>query len=327
MTLKKKSWLSVILFVVIFAALLTTATFTDLSVSTILTKNALLPGEYLSTDTFGVAFEAMGSTPVYAMIAFAFQILFWYAVRHGKKGVLTTIGALLSFVASTVAYYIGIDDTLGYLFEHSHDETTQSTGYYTGVVFFFALCATLLAMTAVMNFSDESIQKLFRFAIAVICVVALANIFIALVKSPVGRMRYRAMNCDGGQSIGGFENFTRWYVVNGKNHGYTKDELLAIFGTTDACRSFPSGHTNAAGMSYMLIMLNDALDIKSKRKRAFMWILPLLFTGTVAVSRIIVGAHYFSDVLVGGTTAFVSMIIFREIFVCKFSHLKAMFSK
>lgn len=327
MSLKKKSWLSVILFVVIFAALLTTATFTDLSVSTILTKNALLPGEYLSTDTFGVAFEAMGSAPVYAMIAFAFQILFWYAVRHGKKGVLSTAGALLSFFASTVAYYIGIDDTLGYLFEHSHDEMTQSMGYYTGVVFFFALCATLLGMTAAMNFSDESVKKLFGFAIAVICVVAFANIFIALVKSPVGRMRYRAMNCDGGQSIGGFENFTRWYVVNGKNHGYTKDELLAIFGTTDACRSFPSGHTNAAGMSYMLIMLNDALGIKSKRKRAFMWILPLLFTGTVAVSRIIVGAHYFSDVLVGGTTAFVSMIIFREIFVCKFSHLKAMFSK
>ncbi len=327
MSLKKKSWLSVILFVVIFAALLTTATFTDLSVSTILTKNALLPGEYLSTDTFGVAFEAMGSAPVYAMIAFAFQILFWYAVRHGKKRVLSTIGALLSFFASTVAYYIGIDDTLGYLFEHSHDEMTQSMGYYTGVIFFFALCATLLGMTAAMNFSDESVKKLFGFAIAVICVVAFANIFIALVKSPVGRMRYRALNCDGGQSIGGFENFTRWYVVNGKNHGYTKDELLAIFGTTDACRSFPSGHTNAAGMSYMLIMLNDALGIKSKRKRAFMWILPLLFTGTVAVSRIVVGAHYFSDVLVGGTTAFVSMIIFREIFVCEFSHLKAMFSK
>lgn len=327
MTLKKKSWISVILFVVVFAALLTTATFTDLSVSTILTKNALLPGEYLSTDPFGVALEAFGSVPVYMMIAFAFQILFWYILRHAKNGVLAYLGGVACFAGSTIAYYIGIDDTLGYIFEHAHDETTQEMGYYTVVVFFFALAATLLATTAVRNFSDESIDKLFSFAIAVICVVAVANIFIALVKSPVGRMRYRAMNCEGGQAIGGFDNFTRWYVVNGKNHGFTKDELLAIFGTTDACRSFPSGHTNAAGMSYMLIMLNDALGIKSKYKRVAMWIIPLFITTTVAISRIVVGAHYFSDVLVGGTTAFVSMIIFREIFICKFSHLKAMFSK
>lgn len=327
MSLKKKSWLSVILFIVVFGSLLTAATFTDLSVSTILTKNALVPGEYLSTDSFGVALEAIGSTPVYIMLAFSFQILFWYIMRNVKNGVLSYLGEVLTFAASTIAYYIGIDDTLGYLFEHAYDETTQETGYYKIVVMLFAICTTLLALTAVRNFSDDSIQRLFGFAIAVVCVVAVASIFIALVKSPVGRMRYRAMNCEGGREIGGFDNFTRWYVVNGKNHGYTKEELLAIFGTTDACRSFPSGHTNAAGMSYMLIMLNDALGIKSKRKRAAMWIIPLIITGSVAVSRIIVGAHYFSDVLVGGTTSFVTMIIFREIFICKFSHIKAMFSK
>ena len=47
----------------------------------------------------------------------------------------------------------------------------------------------------------------------------------------------------------------------------------------------------------------------------------------VAISRIVVGAHFFSDVLMGGTLAFVSMIIAREIFICKGAHLKAVFGK
>ena len=72
MTLKKKSWLSVALFILIFGGLLLTATFTDLQVSKILTAHALEPGKYLSNDAFGVAFEAVGSTPVYMILAFAF---------------------------------------------------------------------------------------------------------------------------------------------------------------------------------------------------------------------------------------------------------------
>ena len=138
-------------------------------------------------------------------------------------------------------------------------------------------------------------------------------------------MRYRAMNCEGGQSIGGFDNFTRWYVANGQH--LTKDEMRALFGTTDALKSFPSGHTCSAGTVYCLLMLLDVFNVKSKGKRAVSWIAAITYTGMVAVSRIIVGAHFFSDVLMGGTIAFVSMIIFREIFICKGSNVKAMFDK
>lgn len=71
------------------------------------------------------------------------------------------------------------------------------------------------------------------------------------------------MNCEGGQSIGGFDNFTRWYVANGQH--LTKDEMRALFGTTDALKSFPSGHTCSAGTVYCLLML---LDVSTSRARA-----------------------------------------------------------
>lgn len=327
MTLKKKSWISVVLFVVIFGALLITATFTDLQVSTILTKNALEPGKYLTSDPFGASFEAFGSDPVYMLAAFAFAVLFWYVVRNFKDGALKWVLEIVTAVCSTVANYILCSDTFGYILEHAEVLEVKDEMYYTLTLIFFAVVITVPLIFATKLIDKETNKKLLNFAFAAICIVAIANIFIAVIKGPVGRMRYRAMNCEGGQKIGGFDNFTRWYVVNGKNHGYSKEELVAIFGTSDACRSFPSGHTNAAGMSYAFIMLIDALDIKNKRKKMLIWLIPIIITGTVAVSRIIVGAHYFSDVLVGGTTAFVSMILCREIFICKFSHLKAMFSK
>ena len=172
---------------------------------------------------------------------------------------------------------------------------------------------------AIKGLSDETIKKLLPFAFAIIVMAAVSNGFVNVLKGPVGRMRYRSMNTVGGKTIGGFDNYTRWYVMNGQ---MDKDLMRKLFGTTDACKSFPSGHTCSAGMSYALVMLNDALDIKGKLKRAAFWIAPVVYTGLVAVSRIMVGAHFFSDVLVGGTVAFVTMLLVREIFICKGSHFK-----
>ena len=101
MTLKKKSWLSVALFILIFGGLLLTATVADLQVSKILTAHALEPGKYLSNDTFGVAFEAVGSTPVYMILAFAFQIMFWYILRNCKNKLLSALAGIFTLVAST----------------------------------------------------------------------------------------------------------------------------------------------------------------------------------------------------------------------------------
>jgi hypothetical protein len=49
------------------------------------------------------------------------------------------------------------------------------------------------------------------------------------------------------------------------------------------------------------------------------------FVGIVAFSRIVAGAHFMSDVLFGGTIAFVSAMLMREIFVCKGCHFFALF--
>ncbi|MBQ2774686.1 MAG: phosphatase PAP2 family protein [Clostridia bacterium] len=324
MTTRSKTIISLVLFAVIFAALLVTATFTDLQVSQILTAHSLEPGNYYTNDTFGAVLEIMGSAPVYLMLAFAAQIFFWYIMRNWQKKGVKELVALLLIVGGTYAYYELFGDMVKYILQHVDAYEFKGAPFLVGTQIFFAGLTMFFATMSVRNYSDESLKKLVMFAVAILCIAALSNLIVNLLKTPVGRMRFRAMNTDGGASIGGFDNFTRWYVFNGQ---MAKEEMMALFGTTDACKSFPSGHTCAAGTAYALTMLIDVFDIKSKAKKAALWILPILYTAAVAISRIVVGAHFFSDVLVGGTLTFASMIIFREIFICKGSHVKALFGK
>ena len=243
--------------------------------------------------------------------------------KHPWKEIL----AILLLVAGTAAYFVMFDDAVKYALQHIGPEAElfRKAAFLKGISMFFAGLMTFFATFAIRNYSEESVGKLVMFAVAVLCVAAVSNGIIAAVKEPVGRMRYRAMNCEGGATIGGFDNFTRWYVVNGQH--IPKEEMKALFGTTDALKSFPSGHTCSAGTVYCLLMLLDVFAVKSKGKRAVCWIAAIAYTGMVAVSRIIVGAHFFSDVLMGGTIAFVCMIISREIFICKGANVKAMFGK
>ena len=91
----------------------------------------------------------------------------------------------------------------------------------------------------------------------------------------------------------------------------------------DSCKSFPSGHTFSAAVIYSLLCLPSLFDKLNKP-----WIKALFYVGTigytafVAISRILVGAHYMSDVLMGGTIAFVAAMLGKEMFVDGFKHFK-----
>lgn len=332
---KKKTIISIVLYAVIFAALLITATFTDLQVSNILASGPLSEHTYITNFAFGAVFESVGSVPVYFMFAFALEIFFWSVVRKNKEGKpLMNLLAVALGVSTVIPNFILVKDCMDYILKHlfmTDDPSAYSSlGFIVGIEIFFAIIFAAIEIMAVNNFSDESIEKLVKFAFAVFITAALATITVELIKKPVGRIRYRAMNLDPENEIHGFGAFAKWFEINGSKWKelYPDHEAkLAEFGSTDAFKSFPSGHTCAAGATYYLIMLIPTLDIKKKWAKALLWICPIVFTATVAISRITVGAHFFSDVLVGGTIAFTWMIIVREILICKGSHIKALFGK
>lgn len=340
LSLKQKTIISVALFVVVFAGLLVAATFTDLEVSHILTQNALPDGEYLASDFFGVFFEIMGSAAIYIVIGICAIILFWFFTKCFDKKPWNKILAGLFFVAGVVAFWFVFSDMYKYSIEHILKDAyltggnemlryemiheLEDHGAFVAVEILLALVVNTLGVVAMKNVKAETLKKLMRFVIAFVAMAVVSNVLVMIIKDPAGRMRYRAMNSTVGQSMGGFDNFTPWYVLTGNNDVFNSKEL---FGYSDGFKSFPSGHTCAAGMMYAFIMMADVLEVKKTWQKALVWACTIVATGLVAISRIVVGAHFFSDVLMGGTLAFVSMIIAREIFIFKGAHVKAVFCK
>ena len=330
---KKKTILSICLFIAIFGGLLAIASIFDLDISRLLTKNSLPEGEYISVNGFALFFEAVGCNAFYIMIAIAGAIAFWYgfASDNGKKKIVyMIIGAVIAVVAFFLLFkdaYSYVSEYIGARLSMDHGSNIGKASELAGSMYVKLICVvgslftTLLLFGTWKNVSKEHNEVLIKWAYMIVCVVACVLI-IELIKNPVGRVRYRTMNY-----LGNFDLYTPWYQANGKRKLYdlvgadpTKPQYNFV---SDACKSFPSGHTFSAGLIYTLLALPYLLPSCNKKGvRAALWCGTVAVVGTVALSRIVAGAHFMSDVLMGGTIAFLSAMIMREIFICKGAHFK-----
>ncbi|MFA6867014.1 MAG: phosphatase PAP2 family protein [Clostridia bacterium] len=309
-SLKTKTIISMILFVVIFAGLLVVATFYDLQISQLLAKPKLADGAYFSTSNFGLLGEVLGSAPIYLTITLAATIWFWYLYRNSKKWL-----SILLLVVSFIATYLFFADIFNYIGEEMGNEEFMSQTYILLTEIILALMLSLSFLFAWGRINPKTNENLRMLGVVILCAL-IGQAIVHLVKAPMGRARFRTLN-----AIDDFSLYTKWFVVNGKR-------ILGTDLADDCCKSFPSGHTCAAGAVYSLLALPYLVkSCSTKKAKLWIWILCIAFVGTVATSRIVVGAHYLSDVLVAGTIAFLSSMIFIEIFVCKGLHFKAIFGK
>ncbi len=329
MTKQKKDWLAVALFLLVFGILLFIASNYDLQISQFLTRHTLEGQTYITNDnSFAVLMEIIGPEPSPLLLELAFSILFWYAIYFWQGFKKYFFSGLFSLCTVAANYYMAFD-VLNYVRQHLYlnPDPDYANGNWLMVFYLTAsIFLTVLDFLAAKNLSKETVRKLFRFAIASILLVAIPNTIINLgIKSYVGRIRYRAMNMYPTDELYGFTAYATWHEHNGQ---WLDDvQMTSHFGNTDVLKSFPSGHTASTGMFYALIMLIDALGIQNKKTKAFLWILPIALTGCVAVGRIMVGAHFMSDVLIGGTFSFLTMLLLRELIVNHCANFKALFGK
>lgn len=173
-------------------------------------------------------------------------------------------------------------------------------GYYIGKHFFveeYRMAFSLLwgigfgvaALYAVrfVTVPDEFKRPLFTAAVIGAGVMTAQLLTVDIMKNLWGRVRFRDL-----LSSGSCDGFTAWFVINGKNGN----------------KSFPSGHTAGAGMSYLLMLL-PFIDKKREKYRAVYFWCPFIYTSAVALTRLVMGAHYLSDVTVGGVIAFSCVLV------------------
>ena len=291
----------------VFLAMLVVGTIFDLEISKAL---AIKTGGYFTTDAFTMFFESFGENILYLLVGCAFAIIFWYLRKLENKKLKITL-QVVSCVLGFAIWFFCAHRTLGYLGEHLGvlGEAHMEELYVTLIKFFTALVLNTLTIFSFRGFSEETLNKLFKWALVVIIAAAVSNGIVQGLKIFWGRYRYRAMNLEGS-----FEMFTPWYIINGKRDITTTQALLGIAG--DAYKSFPSGHTCAATSIFLITVLPCLFEkLNNKKTRIVLWTIPSVYTFLVALSRIMCGAHFFTDVFISFIITFVVILFTKWLIV------------
>ncbi|MBQ7739690.1 MAG: phosphatase PAP2 family protein [Eubacterium sp.] len=226
---------------------------------------------------FSLWFQGMGEMPCRLVPPLAGVVIYKFC----DKPVLKCFGIFSNIAGSAhLGYHIA-----NYFFIEDNHKTVF--GLLLGLCF----GAFLQYFAQFIEIKEEYRKPLVILAFAGLSVMFVQIGAIEIIKALWGRVRFRDLKGEVN-----YESFTAWYHPNGINGN----------------KSFPSGHTASAAMSYLLMLMPNVSEKWEKRK-VLCFILPLIFTSVVAFTRLVMGAHYLSDVTMGGTIGFTVTIIAMKI--------------
>lgn len=221
---------------------------------------------------FAKWFEAMGEMPARLICPIAGTMIFYLAQNKLLKwcGFALDIGGS-AYLGYHIARYLFIEEN----------------GLVFGILFGICVGIAALIIGQYIHVEGEMRNVLLTLAITGVVVMFLQSGIIESVKYLWGRVRFRDLLKDVN-----FERFTAWYHPNGLNGN----------------KSFPSGHTASAATAYLMMLLPFASQ-KWKKAYAICFVLPFVHTSTVAYTRLVMGAHYLSDVTMGGIVGFSCVVL------------------
>ncbi|WP_433774414.1 phosphatase PAP2 family protein [Bacillus wiedmannii] len=232
---------------------------------------------YEPTNKIALFLQAIGEIPAMLIALFCSMYLFKTRKNKGSRGYyLSGIGygviiLLFAFIASfMLVHYLTISKSL---------------------IPIIMLCFIVASYMISKLWSKYDDRRLRDIALIGLLSVVIVLITFNLIKLGWGRERYRHMI-----SIGSFEGFSKWFIPQG-------------IAKSDEFMSFPSGHSANAALVIWLSLLPEYFA-SLKRKKIGIWIFILMWMILVPASRIMVGAHFASDVTVGVA---ISLIVFMTI--------------
>lgn len=225
----------------------------------------------------------------------------WFAETGEMPGylLLLAVGGVLARCLQNKwlkgLFFIGALGAGVYLGDYVSRRLFADNDFRVGYGILYGLGAALLFLLALRFIPvPERLRKpLILMAVIGLCGYGVSSGIINLMKMAWGRVRFRDLT-------DGYEAFNAWYVIKGNTGAH----------------SFPSGHTGSAGATYYLMFLPFVSE-KWQNRRYLCFAAAFLYTSTVAATRLIMGAHYLSDVTVGGTVIFscvlVSLAVYQKL--------------
>ena len=125
-----------------------------------------------------------------------------------------------------------------------------------------------------------------------ILLVIFLGLIVDIMKFSWGRVRFNDLSSDA--------EFTEWYIINGNGLDHNH-------------QSFPSGHTAAAWSFLPFLFLLKEREIKKRNKFAIS-IFVISFGLFAAISRVLAGEHYASDVLFStGIASVITIFLYKAL--------------
>lgn len=244
---------------------------------------------YNPNNAFGIFFAAYGEAPSYlAWAASGTLLLRTSGPRTGLSTALQVAGGLLILVSAAEAVYL---------------PTRYLTEVSPIVIALVGVALIALVSTLTWQASREAdIAVVRKLALVLFLVVFLELVVVNLIKIVWERPRMRLM--EEYPAI----DFSPWWSI-----GSTHKETLVLSGvSSDEFKSFPSSHTANAATAMLFTAFATLKDSLRRHATLILWV-GAAWGGIVALSRIIMGAHFLSDVTVGFTVTFVIMLAVYQV--------------
>lgn len=239
--------------------------------------------------TFGKIFAAYGQLPTTlgsAMIGF---LLFYVTERKMKVTTcLAYLGAIFSYVMATM---MAISEPIMYL------DLPVIIGGILGVLEIIGVSYLTYLLT---RHVDRHMLKKFLAFLAFVIYGQMLIINVLKMMAARPRMRMIAVTPEA--------HFQAWWEF-----GTTmKDQLMTTLSiASEEFKSFPSGHAGCSAVAMVYCVIPCLLK---KSNGNIIFYLGLAFTLVVMVSRIIMGAHFLTDVAFGFTVTAMLIFIGNDIF-------------
>ncbi|WP_281890347.1 phosphatase PAP2 family protein [Paenibacillus sp. YYML68] len=156
------------------------------------------------------------------------------------------------------------------------------------LVLLAVLTLTLLVQAALTRVQPDRLKQLHRAAWLTLLLFGAELALVHLLKLGWGRIRFRDLLPD-------HSNFTSWYVPMGPTGG----------------RSFPSAHSSNSWALLTLPAMVAALHASLSFRWAA-WIFAIGWASLTSLSRVVIGAHFASDVLFGACITITLLVLLQR---------------
>lgn len=263
-------------------------------------------------NPFGLGVSIVGTLPGYGMFAVLGGAIFFYATRKSFKTVFRVIFYIFAAALPLLGVYFAGREFFGVngfqVFE------SEMVGLLIGCLITIPIMCGLFFL-GYRLFKSAGKDNLWLLIILLGIALFMALIpGVTMLKAIFHRPRFRAIEFYNANFAG--ENpsvyFHNWWERCGEYK-----TLIATYSYlgTDEFKSFPSGHAGAASCFMLVVSFLPLLDKKYEKKALICYYAGFAWVLLVAFSRILVGAHFLSDVSMGMLLTFICLLIVNEVII------------